>query len=99
MLIAITRPPTQSIADCQLTHIDRDPIDVPRAIAQHKAYRELIEELGIENPADIAGDWDLGARVGLTIDNGRPFTGLMDEFRMYTRALSHTEIQDIMQGP
>jgi dimethylargininase len=48
MLIAITRPPSQSIADCQLTHIDRDPIDVPRAIAQHKAYRELIEELGAE---------------------------------------------------
>jgi len=60
---------------------------------------ELIEELDVASPADIAGDWDLGARVGLTIDNGRPFTGLMDEFRMYTRALSHTEIQDIMQGP
>jgi hypothetical protein len=60
---------------------------------------ELIEELDVTDPADIAGDWDLGARVGLTIDDGRPFTGLMDEFRMYTRALSHTEIQDIMQGP
>ena len=60
---------------------------------------ELIEELDVADPADIAGDWDLGARVGLTIDNGRPFTGLMDEFRMYTRALSHDEILAIMQGP
>jgi len=60
---------------------------------------ELIEEMDVASPADIAGDWDLGARVGLTIDNARPFTGLMDEFRMYTRALSHDEILAIMQGP
>jgi len=59
---------------------------------------ELIEEMDVAEPADIAGDWDLGARVGLTIDNGRPFTGLMDEFRMYTRALSQDEILEIMQG-
>ncbi|MFH1882970.1 MAG: LamG domain-containing protein [Planctomycetota bacterium] len=59
---------------------------------------ELIEEIDVASPADIAGDWDLGARVGLTIDNARPFTGLMDEFRMYTRALSQDEILEIMQG-
>jgi len=59
---------------------------------------ELIEELDVASPADIAGDWGLGARVGLTIDNARPFTGLMDEFRMYTRALSQDEILEIMQG-
>ena len=53
---------------------------------------ELIQEMDVENPADIAGDWDQGARVGLTIDDARPFTGLMDEFRMYTRALSQEEI-------
>jgi hypothetical protein len=59
---------------------------------------ELIEELDVENPADIAGDWGLGARVGLTIDDARPFTGLMDEFRIYTRALSQDEVLEIMQG-
>jgi len=59
---------------------------------------ELIEEIVVENAADIAGDWGLGARVGLTIDDARPFTGLMDEFRMYTRALSHDEILEVMQG-
>jgi len=53
---------------------------------------ELIQEMDVENPADIAGDWGMGARVGLTIDDARPFTGLMDEFRMYTRALSPEEI-------
>ncbi|MCP4258931.1 MAG: LamG domain-containing protein [Planctomycetes bacterium] len=59
---------------------------------------ELIEEMDVADPADIAGDWDLGARVGLTIDDGRPFTGLMDEFRMYKRALSHDEVLEVMQG-
>jgi hypothetical protein len=53
---------------------------------------ELIQEMDVANPADIAGDWDMGARVGLTIDDARPFTGFMDEFRMYTRALSQEEI-------
>ena len=60
---------------------------------------ELIEEIDVASPADIAGDWDQGARVGLTIDNARPFTGLMDEFRMYTRALSQDEILELMEGP
>ena len=59
---------------------------------------ELIEEMVVENPADIAGDWGLGARVGKTIDDARPFTGLMDEFRMYTRSLSQDEILEVMQG-
>ncbi|MBC8471442.1 MAG: LamG domain-containing protein, partial [Planctomycetes bacterium] len=59
---------------------------------------ELIEEMDVASPADIAGDWDLGARVGKTIDDARPFTGLMDELRMYTRALSQDEILEIMQG-
>jgi hypothetical protein len=59
---------------------------------------ELIEEMDVASPADIAGDWGLGARVGKTIDDARPFTGLMDELRMYTRALSQDEILTIMQG-
>jgi hypothetical protein len=46
----------------------------------------------IENAIDIAGDWGLGARVGYNIDDARHYTGLMDEFRMYTRALSQEEI-------
>ncbi|MBN2313906.1 MAG: hypothetical protein JXM79_08240 [Sedimentisphaerales bacterium] len=53
---------------------------------------EFVSELDVAAPADIAGDWGLGARVGKNIDDARPFTGLMDEFRMYTRALSQEEI-------
>jgi len=59
---------------------------------------ELVSEVDVASPADIAGDWGMGARVGYNIDNARPFTGLMDEFRMYTRALSQDEILEIMQG-
>jgi len=53
---------------------------------------ELVSEMDVANPDDIAGDWGMGARVGKNIDDARPFTGLMDEFRMYTRALSPEEI-------
>jgi len=53
---------------------------------------ELVSEMDVADPADIAGDWGLGARVGKNIDDARPLTGLMDEFRMYTRALSQEEI-------
>jgi hypothetical protein len=59
---------------------------------------ELVSEVDVASPADIAGDWGLGARVGYNIDNARPFTGLMDEFRMFKRALSQDEVKKIMQG-
>jgi hypothetical protein len=50
------------------------------------------------SPDDISGDLGMGACVGYNIDDARPFTGLMDEFRMFTRALSQDEILEIMQG-
>jgi hypothetical protein len=59
---------------------------------------ELVSEVDVAAPADIAGDWGMGARVGKNIDDARPFTGLMDEFRLYTRALSLEEILDVMAG-
>jgi hypothetical protein len=48
--------------------------------------------------AKIASDWGLGARVGYNIDNARPFTGLMDDFCIYKKALSQEEIQIVMGG-
>ena len=42
--------------------------------------------------------WVLGARVGYNIDNVRPFTGLMDDFCMYKRALSQDEVREVMAG-
>jgi len=59
---------------------------------------EVVREENISNPQDIAGDWGLGARVGYNIDNARPFTGLMDMFWLFKRALGPDEIQKAMQG-
>jgi dimethylargininase len=44
--IAITRGVSPAIADCQLTHLERLPIDYERARAQHGAYEAALEELG-----------------------------------------------------
>ena len=46
MWIAITRPVSPSLAQCELTHLAREPIDVPRAAAQHAGYEELPRSLG-----------------------------------------------------
>jgi len=59
---------------------------------------EMVQELKVSSPLDIAGDWGLGARVGYNIDNARPFTGLMDMFTVFKRALLPEEILKAMQG-
>ena len=44
--LALVRPVSDSLADCELTHLERVPIDVGRAREQHRAYVELLAELG-----------------------------------------------------
>ena len=46
MLIAITREVTAAMARCELTHLDRTPIDIDLARAQHRAYERALEEAG-----------------------------------------------------
>jgi dimethylargininase len=46
MLIAITRAVSPAIADCELSFIDREPIDLEKAREQHHAYESLLEKLG-----------------------------------------------------
>lgn len=48
MLIAITRQVSRSINRCELTHLERFPIDVDRARLQHAAYEETLRSLGVE---------------------------------------------------
>ena len=48
MLVAFTRAVPSSIERCELTHLERAPIDVVRAGAQHDAYEALLERLGCE---------------------------------------------------
>jgi dimethylargininase len=47
MLTAITREVSASINECELSFHARQPIDVAKAIAQHKAYQDCLTELGV----------------------------------------------------
>ncbi|MBN2561005.1 MAG: dimethylargininase [Phycisphaerae bacterium] len=54
MRYAITREVSTTISQCELTHLEREPIDVERARAQHATYRNVLCEAGwsvIELPA------------------------------------------------
>jgi dimethylargininase len=46
MLTAITRAVSPAIVHCELSFIDRKPIDLARAQEQHRAYEKLLEKLG-----------------------------------------------------
>src|SRR6202795_4933276 len=46
MLMAITRKVSSSLANCELSFIERRPIDMENARAQHHAYEYLLEKLG-----------------------------------------------------
>ncbi len=46
MLTAITRAVSRSLGDCELTWLQREPIDVEKAIAQHEAYERALAALG-----------------------------------------------------
>ncbi len=48
MLTALTRTPSPPLADCQLTYVEREPIDVPRALHQHGALVSLLRSLGVD---------------------------------------------------
>lgn len=55
--LALTREVTPAITHCELTHFARQPIDYPRAVAQHDAYERLLARLGCRVnriPADPA---------------------------------------------
>lgn len=48
MFLAITRAISPRLADCELTHLARSPIDLSRAEAQHRAYEAALRALGCE---------------------------------------------------
>jgi dimethylargininase len=47
MQVALTRAVSPSLADCELTFVAREPIDYPRAVAQHRAYTDALRQLGL----------------------------------------------------
>src|SRR5260370_16513605 len=57
MLTAITRAVSPAIANCELTFVARQPIDLAKAQQQHRAYEQLLENAGarvISLPAEPA---------------------------------------------
>lgn len=57
MDVAITRELPSTLAQCELTHLAREPIDYARATAQHQAYCDALAALGLtvlRLPADPA---------------------------------------------
>jgi len=54
LLLAITRDVSPRFNECEITHIDRSPIDILTAQAQHHGYMQALKELGcavLELPA------------------------------------------------
>jgi dimethylargininase len=55
--LALTREVSRRINACELSFVDRQPIDYQRAVAQHRDYCDTLEALGLEVlgiPADDA---------------------------------------------
>jgi len=48
MRIALTRDVSPGLARCELTHLAREPIDLERARAQHRAYEEALRGIGCD---------------------------------------------------
>lgn len=48
MVTALTRAVSRSIADCALSYIERQAIDPDLAAQQHRAYEDLLRQLGAE---------------------------------------------------
>jgi dimethylargininase len=48
MTVAITRDVSPAISKCELTHLERQPIDYESARAQHRDYEARLRELGCE---------------------------------------------------
>jgi len=45
-LAALTRRPAGRLDTCELERLDREPVDLARALVQHARYREALTELG-----------------------------------------------------
>ncbi|MEO7063002.1 MAG: arginine deiminase family protein [Dokdonella sp.] len=48
MLIAVTREVSPSLAACELSFVERAPIDVARAVEQHRGYQRVLSALGCD---------------------------------------------------
>ena len=57
MIVAVTRAVSPALAECELTHQVREPIDVAKAVAEHAVYEETLRSCGatiVHAPAEPA---------------------------------------------
>jgi dimethylargininase len=47
MLTALTRAVSRSLAECELTWLSREKIDIGLAVAQHERYEEALRSMGV----------------------------------------------------
>ena len=48
MTLALTRLPSSSLLNCEVTHVSRQPIDIQLAFEQHESYCQALRGLGVE---------------------------------------------------
>ncbi len=46
--IALTRPVSPSLSNCELTYLERQPIDIACAEREHRGYEQCLIELGLD---------------------------------------------------
>jgi dimethylargininase len=70
--LAVTRPVPQSLTECELTHLERAPIDIVVARAQHADYELALAALGCEivhvPPADELPDSVFVEDIAIVLD-------------------------------
>jgi dimethylargininase len=113
MLTAITRAVSPSIANCELSFIARQPIDLQIARAQHRAYEQLLEKLGarlVSLPAEpdlpdslfvedpaIVLD-ELAVIFPLGTESRRPEAGSLAQALSKFRKLEHVTLPGTLEG-
>jgi dimethylargininase len=113
MLTAITRAVSPAIVHCELSFIDRKPIDLATARAQHHAYEKLLAKLGarvISLPAEpdlpdsmfvedpaIVLD-ELGVILPLGTETRRPEASSLAEALSKFRKLEYISLPGTLEG-
>src|SRR5438034_8234874 len=113
MLTAITRAVSPAIVDCELSFIDRQPIDLVTAQEQHHAYEKLLAGLGarvISLPAepDLPDSMfvedpalvleELAVIFPLGTDARRPEAPSIAAALQFFRKLQHVKLPGTLEG-